>query len=150
MNLQLVKKFADACFIAKKITECMPELPPKMKPRHFHVMDVVHILKDKSEQIKVSDISEYLNVTMPSITKLINELEELKIIKKQTTVVDKRIVTLSLTELGEEYHRIYVEEYYKEIIKLYSDIDEKDMEITIGTIEKVYDLLKISPIEITK
>ncbi|MEG1410710.1 MAG: hypothetical protein RSD36_12805 [Terrisporobacter sp.] len=58
----------DACFIAKRITEVMPELPNGLKPRNIHVIDCIAELKKEKE-----------------------------IINKYNEKEDKRIVSLSLT-----------------------------------------------------
>ena len=42
----------------------------------MHVIDAVRDLGQSNKTVKVSDISVYLNVTRPSITKLVNEPEK--------------------------------------------------------------------------
>ena len=75
MNIDKFKELIDSCFIAKKITETMEELPKGFKPRHIHVIDSIYQLSKKKSDVRISDVSSKLNVTTPSITKLINELE---------------------------------------------------------------------------
>ena len=41
MNIDKFKELIDSCFIAKKITETMEELPKGFKPRHIHVIDSI-------------------------------------------------------------------------------------------------------------
>ena len=48
----------------------------------MHVIDAVRDLGQSNKTVKVSDISVYLNVTRPSITKLVNEPEKMDVVQK--------------------------------------------------------------------
>lgn len=39
LSLDDVRDLIDVCWMAKRITEALPELPKNMKPRHVHVID---------------------------------------------------------------------------------------------------------------
>lgn len=150
MNTEFIKKFLDSCQEAKKITELMPKLPDGMKPRHIHVIDAIHILSQKKEYVKVSDVSDELQVTRPSITKLINELEDKNVIVKNSEYSDNRITTLTLTLLGEKYYETYVAKYHNWLAELFVDIDKENILVTTETISKVYKLMKLNKMEIEK
>ena len=38
LSLDDVRDLIDVCWMAKRITEALPELPKNMKPRHVHVI----------------------------------------------------------------------------------------------------------------
>ena len=103
-----LKRFIDACGAARRIVETMPELPKGIKPRHIHVIDAVVLTGEKKGKVQVSDISRHLNVTMPSVTRLVSELEERAVLEKYADAEDGRNVLLKLTPLGESYYRRYV------------------------------------------
>lgn len=142
MDTKYVKIFLDSCHESKKITELMPELPNGMKPRHIHVIDTIYILSQEKEYVKVSDISKALKVTKPSITKLINELEGMKVVVKNSQQGDNRITTLTLTSLGEKYYETYVDKYHKWLAELFTDISEEDILVTSETVHKIHELMK--------
>jgi DNA-binding MarR family transcriptional regulator len=142
MNVELTKKFLDACYEARKVVELLLKLPDGMKPKHIQVIDTVHYLSMQKDYVRVSDVSENLRVTKPSITKLINELENLNIIVKNSIKCDKRIIVLKLTPLGEKYYEIYVEKYHKWLAEQFTDIDEEDMLITVQTINRAYRIME--------
>ena len=75
MDTTSLKQLLDACFTAKHIVETLPQLPKGMKPRHIHVLDSVSRVCTEQGECRVSDVSTRLNITMPSITKLVQELE---------------------------------------------------------------------------
>lgn len=41
LSLDDVRDLIDVCWMAKRITEALPELPKNMKPRHVHVIDAI-------------------------------------------------------------------------------------------------------------
>lgn len=141
MNTETIKRLFDACFQAKKITEMMPELPEKMKPRHIHVIDAIYVNTLEKGTTRVSDVSKKMNITTPSVTKLINELEERKIVIKIPLLEDKRITLVKLTEKGIGYYLKYVKEYHEHLAILTKDINEEECKTAIKTIEKFYKIM---------
>ena len=100
MEISDVKKFLSACQEAKRITELMPPLPKGMSPRHIYVIDAVFQLSQCQEQVMVSDVSKLLGVTRPSITKVIQELEKLKVHPREVT--ENKLLLNRLMTLCEE------------------------------------------------
>ena len=103
MTQEKLKQVLDACFDAKRLIEKLPDLPDGMKPRQVHVLDAVNEIQKKQGFCRVSDISSYMNTTLPSITKLVQELEERNLLVKQADEKDKRVINLTLTEEGKEF-----------------------------------------------
>ncbi len=111
INADDVRELLDSCYTAKKITETLPSLPREMKPRHIHVLHAVYRAQNESG-CRVSDISRALNTTMPSITKLVAELTEMKCLEKFQNPEDGREVLLKLTPSGMEYVQKYVLDFH--------------------------------------
>ena len=59
MNADKIKRMLDACYLAKRIRELLPELPEGVTPAYIQYMDVIHIIKEQQEHVKISDISDY-------------------------------------------------------------------------------------------
>jgi len=53
----------------------------------------------------LSDVAEFIGLTLPSMSVLINGLVEEGFVLRQTNVIDRRRVTLTLTAEGEAVHR---------------------------------------------
>ena len=107
MDSNDLEQLLDACFVAKKITETLPALPQGMKPRHIHVLHAVFELQTATGGCRVSDVSRALNITMPSITKLVQELTDRRLLTKYCEAEDKRVTLLTLTDAG----NVCVEQY---------------------------------------
>ena len=65
MNADKIKRMLDACYVAKRIRELLPELPDGVTPAYIQYMDVIHKLESSNKKVKVSDISVTLNLQEP-------------------------------------------------------------------------------------
>lgn len=148
MDNELLQHLLDACFYGKQITELMPPLPPKIKPRHIHVINAIHALQEKQKYVRISDISYALRITKPSVTKLINELKAYGAVEKRICEDDKRVVILSLTPLGTKYFILYVKNYHNRLMKILEPLENDDCKATIRTLEKMCRIMKANPIKI--
>ena len=55
----------------------------------------------RNPDISLSDLAEYLGLTLPSVSKLIDGLVKQTLILRQESKVDRRKMTLGLTDAGE-------------------------------------------------
>ena len=138
MDIQLVKKFLWSCQEAKRITETFPKLPDGLSPRHIRVLETIYELNEKAPPIKVSDVSDHLRATRPSITKLIHELEAAAAVCKNPSDSDRRMIFVSLTEKGNQYYDIYVKKHHTQISEMLADMDECDIATAIKVIHEAY------------
>ena len=141
MNAKELEKLLDCCFIAKKIIETLPALPKGIKPRHIHVLHVIYKMAVYQEECCVSDISRTLNITLPSVTKLVKELEERKLIRKHSKSQDKRTILLKLTDKGEAYVKKYVLEFPGKWADNLADISTDQVEQTVQTITRLQETM---------
>lgn len=141
MNRTSLKRLLDACFVAKHVIETLPELPKGMKPRHIHVLDAVSEIQMQQGYCRVSDVSTRLNITMPSITKLIQELEKRELLVKQTAKEDKRVILLSLTDEGRECVKRHVLEFHGAWAEALGDISDEEIMDAVMVIHRLSDTM---------
>ena len=141
MQEESVSKLLGACYEAKRIVELMPKLPQGMKPSHIHVIDVINQLQQRNGSVRVSDIGTALHVTNPGVTRLVNELVVLKAVEKTQSSEDKRVVTVRLTGLGEDYLEKYIEEYHREVAGRLAEMSDEDVQKAAGVIHDAYQIL---------
>lgn len=137
MDRELLKLTLDSCFMAKRITEKMAPLPDKMKPRHIHVVDAIYEILQHHEICRVSDVSSYLGITTPSVTKLISELEKIDLVRKIPYPEDKRVTLVELTEKGNAYEQNYVIDYHSRWAESIDNITEEQALTTIYVIKQL-------------
>lgn len=135
MDTTHLKKLLDACFTAKYVIETLPELPSGMKPRHIHVLDMISTVSAKQSECRVSSVSQGLNITMPSVTKLVQELEAMGLVEKYSDKGDKRVTLLKLTEKGSGCVRKYVHDLHREWASNLSSVSNEQALAAIHVIQ---------------
>ena len=144
MDTILTRRFLDTCHIAKHLLNCLPPLPVWMTPRQIKVIDTLHQLQETQDTIRISDIASSMSGTLPSITRMVNELEKHDVMSKRPCNTDKRAHSLSLTPYGEELYEYYVKDFHTHIAQLFEEIDDEDMITTINVISRAKELLEAS------
>ena len=65
MKTESVKALLDACYQAKRIRELLPALPDGVSPSFIQYLDVIEHLQRQNVCVKISDISDALNIPPP-------------------------------------------------------------------------------------
>ncbi len=146
MNEKQAKKVIDALEKAEKLANGRPQLPKELLPSYLKLIDYIYQLS-KEGQVRVSDLSKALHQTTPSITRSLMHMEELGYISKTMSSKDKRVVYVSLTDLGERLYLQYVEKYYKKLSKRLSKYDINQIQTMISMIDDLYEDLMNDPIK---
>lgn len=141
LSIKAIKTLLTTCQEAKRITELQPPLPEGLTPGNLKVLDYIDYLERTTQPPKVSDVANLLQVTRPSVTRLVSELEAINVIEKIADKQDKRIVRLRLTNLGHCLHTYYVRQYHNWLATQITNISEADVLTTFTTINKLYQLM---------
>ena len=142
MDVTIVVKAIEALFIGKRATELLPELPKSMKPNHIRVLDIIYKKYNQYGTIRVTDVATSMQITLPSVTKLINELVDLGTVKKLVCPNDKRVVLVELLPFGKECVQKYVLDYHWKLAEAFSKLDTEKYLSMIETIEFIYRAMK--------
>ena len=141
MTTEKIKRMLDACYQAKRIREMLPPLPEGIMSSHIRYMDMIQKLQKQNDHVKVSDLSDVLNIPRPGVTRTIKEMEKRGLVQKVSSPDDGRITYLSLTEHGKEISKKYNENYFNELIPYLNGISETDADCMVQTIQKFYDIM---------
>ena len=148
MDADKIKQMLDACYLAKRIRELLPELPKGVKPAYIQYMDIIHKEKKYKQDVKVSDISDILKLPRPGVTRTIKEMEEKGYLTKYSSREDGRITYISITPEGEKLSEKYDKNYYNRLLKYLDDITEEEADCMIQTIEKFYKVMSERRVDI--
>lgn len=148
MQPDKIKRMLDACYLAKRIRELLPELPNGVTPAYIQYMDVIHKLQGAGADVKISDISDYLGLPRPGVTRTVKEMEAKGYLRKIVSEEDGRIIYISITDKGELLSEKYDKNYYARLCKHLSDITDDDADCMIRTIEKFYKVMSERRVEI--
>lgn len=141
MTTDKIKRMMDACYLAKRIRDMLPELPEGVAPSYISYIDTVHKLESRGKKVKISDISDTLNLPRPGVTRTVKEMEAKGYLKKIPSSEDGRITYVSVTEAGEKLSEKYDKNYFGELVKYLDDISEEEADGMINTIEKLYQVM---------
>lgn len=141
MDIQTIKAMFDACYQAKRIRDLLPALPKGVTPSYIHYLDTIESLEQQGAQVKVSDISDALNLPRPGVTRTVKEMEAKGYLCKHTSTSDGRITYISITEAGKQLSQLYNERYFNRLAPFLCDISQEDANCMIQTIQRFYQVM---------
>lgn len=141
MTNEKIKRMLDACYQAKRIREMLPPLPEGVMPSYIKYLEAVQTLEKNSSHVRVSDISDALDLPRPGVTRTVKEMEQKGYLRKLASSDDRRVTYISITEEGRELSRKYDENYFSELSAYLDDISEEEADCMIRTIGKFYEIM---------
>ena len=82
MKVEQIKALLDACYQTKRVRELLPALPKGVASSYIHYLDTIESLGQGGIRVKVSDISDALNIPRPGVTRTVKEMEHAGYLKK--------------------------------------------------------------------
>ena len=128
-------------FLAAGIGNIHGKYPANWKGLSFETLDAIQKLEKKDIHVKVSDISDVMNLPRPGVTRTVKEMEKKGYLSKIASPDDGRVTYISITEEGWKLFCKYDEKYFGELSADLSDISEEDADCMIRTIEKFYQIM---------
>ena len=141
MKIETIKKMFDACYQAKRTRDLLPPLPHGVTSSYIQYLDAIQKLEKQEMHVKVSDISDALNLPRPGVTRTVKEMEQKGYLQKISSPDDGRVTYLTITESGKELSRKYDEHYFQTLAPYMDVISEEEAECMIQTIEKFYQIM---------
>ena len=141
MTNEKVKRMLDACYQAKRIRELLPPLPQGVMPSYIQYMDTIQKLEKQGIQVKVSDISDVMNLPRPGVTRTVKEMEAKGYLHKFASKEDGRVTYITVTKKGSELSQKYDEHYFDSLLPYMEEIPDEAAECMIQTIEKFYQIM---------
>ena len=135
MTPELIKRMIDACYLGKRARELLPPLPAGVLPSYIQCLDVLHRLERSGLPVKISDISDAMNLPRPGVTRTVKEMEAKGYLKKTASAEDGRVTYLSITEAGAQLSQTYDKQFFDALVPCLQGVPEADVETTIRTIE---------------
>ncbi len=141
MTNEKIKRMFDACYQAKRIREMLPPLPKGVMPSYIQYLDAIQSLQKEKKDIRISDISDAMNLPRPGVTRTVKEMEAKGYLQKIASPDDGRVTYISITEEGEKLSRKYDQDYFSSLAPYLSAISEEEADCMIQTIEKFYQIM---------
>lgn len=138
MTIELIKRLLDACYEAKRIRDMLPPLPDGVTPSYIHFLDVIEQMEKNGTSVKVSDISDALN--LPASRRDENGKGD-----GEKRLSDQKAVRRGCTHPVPFHYRRrqklsakYNEQVFNALLPDLEAISGADAECTIRTIERFY------------
>lgn len=141
MKSEKVKEMLDSCYVAKRILDMLPKLPEGVLPSYVRYLETIIELEEKNQKVKVSDVSEVLNLPRPGVTRTINAMEEKGYLKKETAKHDGRVTYVTVTKEGKMIFEKYNKNYFQKLALCLNHVSNDEADCMIQTIEKFYEVM---------
>lgn len=141
MKREKVKEMLDSCYMAKRILDMLPKLPEGVLPSYVRYLETIIELEEKNQKVKVSDVSEVLNLPRPGVTRTINAMEEKGYLKKETAKHDGRVTYVTVTKEGKMIFEKYNKNYFQKLALCLNHVSNDEADCMIQTIEKFYEVM---------
>lgn len=125
MNAQETQQLISTIFSLKRIIFEQLKKAKLFAPKnHIQFETILFIARNK--KCKMKDIAEFLCITPPSATSMINNLEKKGLINRNNEIHDRRTVTLSLTKKGNKYISDLHKKIKKQMEQIIAPLDKQD------------------------
>ena len=141
MKSEKVKEMLDSCYMAKRILDMLPKLPEGVLPSYVRYLETIIELEEKNQKVKVSDVSEVLNLPRPGVTRTIYAMEEKGYLKKETAKHDGRVTYVTVTKEGKMIFEKYNKDYFQKLALYLNHVSNDEADCMIQTIEKFYEIM---------
>lgn len=148
MTPEKVKEMLDACYLAKRIRDLLPELPKGVAPSYIHYLDTIRGIQQSGKKVKISDISEALGLPRPGVTRTVKEMEQKGYLSKLSSDEDGRITYITATEKGMALSEKYDKIYFAELSDDLGDITEEEADHMILAVKKFYKVMNERKMEL--
>ena len=141
MTSEKIKEMLDSCYMAKRILDMLPKLPEGVLPSYVRYLETIIELEEKNQKVKVSDVSEVLNLPRPGVTRTIHAMKEKGYLKKETAKHDGRVTYVTVTKEGKMIFEKYNKDYFQKLALCLNHVSNDEADCMIQTIEKFYKVM---------
>ncbi|MDD5639467.1 MAG: MarR family transcriptional regulator [Candidatus Pacebacteria bacterium] len=118
-------------FIKKKMT-----LRDEIYNLTIGQMEILHFIKDK-KQVPMKEVADFLEITPPSATSLINNLVISDILERKFDKIDRRVILLNITEKGKKIFEKAKKERAEAFEKIISILTEEERNHLLKILKKI-------------
>ncbi len=140
MNVEKIKRVIDACYQGKRIRDLLPPLPDGVAPSFIHYLDVIACLSQQGD-VRISDVSDALNLPRPGVTRTVKDMEAKGYLRKIASQTDGRVTYIAMTDKGAALRSKYDERFFAALSDALADVPDEDADCTIRTIGRLYDVM---------
>jgi DNA-binding MarR family transcriptional regulator len=107
-------------------------------PQEFHVLMIV----GQTGHCIMSDIADKVQLSLSSITGIVDKLEAKKIMRRNRSGEDRRIVEVVLTDEGREVYKTAMEGHLEFVRSLLNALNPHEQDVFLSLFRKIAEVLK--------
>lgn len=111
-------------------------------PIRLSEMGVLIFAQKQNAEVTPRMISQFLRISKPSVTSLVNSLVNQGYLSKKPSKIDQRSYVLTMTKSGNQLVESTFEEYYKSIALLKENMGEHEFRTFIELMQKANSILE--------
>ena len=96
----------------------------------------------RNPHVNMTEVASYINVPLNTATGVVGRMEKKGLILRERDGQDKRIVTLCLTEMGEQFVRCEIEEIEKIYERVAKELTQEEFATMIKVVDRILEILK--------
>ncbi len=101
----------------------------------------VLLLVYRRKQVNMTEIAEYLQVPLNTVTGVVSRLEKKELVLRERSLEDKRVVTICLTELGQKFLADEIAQISKYYLRAMEILSSEEKAVLFQAVEKVFKVL---------
>ena len=133
LNDLLVNTFRSVLKVEEKALHSSPRI--NLSINEMHLLEAIK--NTKEPRLKVSKVSQLMDITLPSATAAINKLVTKGYLLKERCSNDGRVMYVSLTELGRKIVKVHSYFHQKMVRDLTKELNENEKNALLKGIEKL-------------
>lgn len=91
----------------------------------------------KQSERTMSEVAEDLNITVGTLTIMVDKLVKKEMVERFRTDIDRRVVFVKLTKKGEIVYKLHERFHHEMIRNIIEGLDENEEKILISSLEKL-------------
>jgi DNA-binding MarR family transcriptional regulator len=92
--------------------------------------------------VNMTEIADYLGVPLNTVTGIVSRLEKKNVIIRQRDLIDKRIVTVSMSSYGKDTLKKQLNELGQYFTLILSRLTDEELNSAVQIISKIFDILQ--------
>ena len=138
-SFKLMNAMLDSLRVAKNTYDALPPLKEGIKPIYHRVLNALY--RSGNGYLRVSDLSDVLDIQLPNMTNIVNEMMNKNLLIKVRSPQDKRAVHIHMSEEGEAYFNQHVLVYREKMLEEFSRLDQQECLAMIKSIHNMQDII---------
>ena len=114
----------------------------EMSKSEFSMLQLIKLCESELNVVTTAVLSEQLHISKPAVSQMINVLEKKQYVTREINKYDRRLMSISLTDIGNQRLEEEKYKYLSRINVILDKMGKEDSEVFVSLMEKYFDIVK--------